>query len=102
MKKWSNQYYRLLYVYVYQITSSSSLAEEITKETLLRAYERSDKLKGEPETGNWMIRTARYLILKEVYSSWERGEDIHEKYDLPDIVDPSAMKSIIEQYEENE
>ena len=50
---------------------------------------------------SWMMRTARYYVVKEIYECWERGEDISTRYCLTGELEPERCKKILKQYEEN-
>lgn len=100
MEKWIKQYFNLVYHYAYYVCSDRSLADRIVDQTFDRMRRDAQKLSELTDVKRWVIETARYFILKEVYSSWERGEDITQKYNSPDTLDPETIRELIVQYEE--
>ena len=100
-QKWIRQYFNLVYNYTcYTCGGDRSLAEKIAEQTFDAAHRNARKLKKVDNVKARILNTARYFILKEVYRSWERGENISEKYNLPDALDPETIQRYIAQYEE--
>ncbi|MCI7097699.1 MAG: hypothetical protein MR966_02075 [Lachnospiraceae bacterium] len=100
MQKWIKQYFSLVYHYAYYVCNDRSLAEKVADRTFEAVHRNIRKFRRTKDVRGWILQTARYFILKEIYSSWERGENIVEKYHSPDTLDPEAIQKIIRQYEE--
>ena len=100
MQKWIKQYYNLVYHYSCYVCNDRSLAEEVADKTFEAVHRNIRKLKKQNDIKGCILQTARYFILKEIYSSWERGENITEKYNSPDTLDPETIQRLIIQYEE--
>lgn len=100
MQKWIKQYFKLVYHYAYYVCNDRSLADRIVDQTFDMMYRNVRELSKSDDVKGWVMDTARYFILKEVYSSWERGEDITQKYNSPDTLDPETIQKLIKQYEE--
>lgn len=98
----AEKYYTLVYKFVYFTCSDSSMAEGIANKTFLQAKEKDNarRLKKMENPGDWFLHTARYLMLKEIYSSWEQGADIREKYHFPEDTDMDNVRRLIGEYEE--
>lgn len=102
MTKWIKQYFNLVYRYAFFVCNDRSLADKIVDRTFDRMQENIQvlKRKSPDEVKGWVLQTARYHILKEVYDSWERGEDLSQKYSSPDTLDPETIRKLMKQYEE--
>lgn len=102
MKKWMKLYFNLVYHYACFVCNDRSLADKIVDQTFDRMCEniRMLKRKSTEDVEEWVLQTTRYFILKEMYCSWERGEDITEKYNSPDTLDPETIRRLMKQYEE--
>lgn len=98
----AEKYYVLVYKFVYFTCSDSSMAERIAGETLLRSGEKSNarRIRKMEHPKDWFLHTARYLMLKEIYSSWEQGENVREKYHLPEETDMENVRKLIKEYEQ--
>ncbi|MGN0292606.1 MAG: sigma factor [Lachnospiraceae bacterium] len=100
MQKWIKQYYNLVYHYAYYVCNDRSLAEKVADKTFEAVHRNIRRLKKRNDAKGCILQTARYFILKEIYSSWERGESITEKYNSPDTLDPETIQRLIRQYED--
>lgn len=99
--EWVKQYYHLVVQYAYYMCKDRDSAEKIANRTFTAAYKKLQKKRRLENPKKWLIETARYYILKEVYNSWERGEDIVRKYELPETVDAERVQILIAHYEED-
>ena len=102
IREWAKEYYHLVYQYAFYICHDRSLAEQVAEQTFLEAYKNVQRIRRSGKPKGWIMQTARYFILKVVYESWKRGENVTEKFMLPEYVDIEMIQSIMKRYEENE
>lgn len=102
INEWIKKYYRLVYQYAYHVCKSSLLAERVAEQTFLKAYEYLQNKRQIDNPDTWFIQAARYYILREVYGSWKRGDDVEEKYKFPEPVNIEKIQTIMTRYEEKD
>ena len=103
MHEWIGSYYVEIYKFVCNSCKNHETAQRVANSTLERAYKYMCKLRhmDNAQQCSWMMRTARYYVVKEIYECWERGEDISTRYCLTGELEPERCKKILKQYEEN-
>ncbi len=103
MHEWIESYYVKIYKFVCNSCKSHETAERVANSTLESAYKYMRKLRhmDNMRQCSWMMRTARYYVVKEIYESWEHGEDINARYRLEGEIDSEQCQKLLKQYEAN-
>ena len=60
------EYANIIYKYVYSLSKSKDIAEEITQETFLIAVENIKKFRGECKISVWLCQIAKHAFLKYI------------------------------------
>ena len=103
MHEWIGSYYVKIYKFVCNSCKNHETAERVANSTLESAYKYMRKLRhmDNMRQCSWMMRTARYYVVKEIYESWEHGEDINARYRLEGEIDSEQCQKLLKQYEAN-
>lgn len=103
MHEWIESYYVKIYKFVCNSCKNHETAERVANSTLESAYKYMRKLRhmDNMRQCSWMMRTARYYVVKEIYESWEHGEDINARYRLEGEIDSEQCQKLLKQYEAN-
>lgn len=59
---------RIVYHFLYSMCKDEALAEELTQETFLRAFQRIDSYDGSCKLSTWLCQIAKHLL----YQTWEK------------------------------
>lgn len=59
---------RIVYHFLYTMCKNETLAEELTQETFLRAFQRMDRYDGTCKLSTWLCQIAKHLL----YQTWEK------------------------------
>ena len=70
-----NQYFKDVYCYVFSLSRSQSVAEEVTKETFFRALKKIDSFRGDCDIRIWLCQIAK----NEYFRMRERGRRFTEE-----------------------
>lgn len=101
MHRWVECYYSKIYKFVWNLCGNRETAEHAAESTFELAYQSMRKLcrMDEAQRFSWMIHTARYYVVKEIYEYWEQGENLEVRYHLAGEIDPEQCRKILEEYE---
>lgn len=82
-----DHYYRFIYKFIYAMAGEQSLAEELTQETFLKAYQSIQSLRDEAKLRTWLCGIAKNVVYKSSRSRGRRiksSDDEFESLDVPD------------------
>ncbi len=85
------KYAKELYVYIYNLCRSETLAEDILQETMLKAVMSIDRFKGECSLKTYLCRIARNIWLNHVKKAENRNISLDE------TAEPVSWESVEEQ-----
>lgn len=66
-----NEYFQTVYKYLYSLTHSADLSEELTQETFYQALKTYNKFRGDSKVSVWLCQIAKHLWYRE-YSKRNR------------------------------
>ncbi|MFH5834982.1 RNA polymerase sigma factor [Proteiniclasticum sp. C24MP] len=92
LEKLYRDYFETVYKYLFSITRSRDLSEELTQETFYQAMKTYDSFRGDAKVSVWLCQIAKHLWYKEYKRSGSHTSDSLE--DLSDLI-PS--ESTVEQ-----
>ena len=65
IEKLYNDYFQLVFKYLFCMTGNSDLSEELTQETFYQAMKTYDRFRGDSKVSTWLCQIAKNLWLKE-------------------------------------
>lgn len=68
MEELYNQYSRIVYHFLYTMCKDNNLAEELTQETFLRAFESLERYDGSCKISTWLCQIAKHVL----YQYWTK------------------------------
>lgn len=71
MEELYNEYFQTVYKYLFSLTHSADLSEELTQETFYQALKTYDNFRGDSKVSVWLCQIAKHLWYKE-YSKRNR------------------------------
>lgn len=84
-------YFRSVYHYVWRLSGSEQLAEEITSETFLKAMGAIDRFRGDCDVRVWLCQ-----IAKNIYFSDRKRPKAAPSLDAPDFPELAAREPALE------
>ena len=78
-------YFKSVYHYIWQLSGSEQLAEELTSETFFKAMGAIDRFRGDCDLRVWLCQ-----IAKNAYFSYCRRHKAAPSLDAPDLPEPAA------------
>ena len=78
-----NEYFKVVYRYLFCLTQNSDKAEELTQETFYRAVQKIDKFEGNCKISSWLCQIAKNLYLDELKKE-KRKTELNEEIDIID------------------
>lgn len=87
-----NENSKIVYGFLLSYTKDTSLSEELTQETFLRAIKSIHKYNGECKISVWLCQIAKHLLFQE----WEkRGKKINVSFDESISISTSSTETIV-------
>lgn len=87
------QYYLRIYRYTLNLCKNPSLAEEITQDTLFRAYKSIDSFKGECSISSWLCSIAKNCYFSHLKREKNRRKLYHDEVASFNIEDELLEKA---------
>lgn len=84
-------YFKSVYHYIWQLSGSEQLAEELTSETFFKAMGAIDRFRGDCDLRVWLCQ-----IAKNAYFSYCRRHKAAPSLDAPDLPEPDAGEPPLE------
>lgn len=84
-------YFKSVYHYIWQLSGSDQLAEELTSETFFKAMGAIDRFRGDCDLRVWLCQ-----IAKNAYFSYCRRHKAAPGLDAPDLPEPAAGEPPLE------
>lgn len=78
-----NEYFKVVYRYLFCLTRNTDKAEELTQETFYRAVQKIDKFEGNSKISSWLCQIAKNLYLDELKKE-KRKTELNEEVDIID------------------
>lgn len=78
-----NEYFKVVYRYLFCLTRDSDKAEELTQETFYRAVQKIDTFEGNSKISSWLCKIAKNLYLDELKKE-KRKTELNEEVDIID------------------
>lgn len=78
-----NEYFKVVYRYLFCLTRDSDKAEELTQETFYRAVQKIDTFEGNSKISSWLCKIAKNLYLDELKKE-RRKTELNEEVDIID------------------
>lgn len=92
LEKLYRDYFETVYKYLFSITGSADLSEELTQETFYQAMKTYDSFRGDAKVSVWLCQIAKHLWYKEYKRSSSHTSD-----SLADLSDLIPSESSVEQ-----
>ena len=96
LEKLYRDYFETVYKYLFSITRSRDLSEELTQETFYQAMKTYDSFRGDAKVSVWLCQIAKHLWYKEYKRSGSHTSDSLE--DLSDLIpsESSVEQKVVE------
>lgn len=96
LEKLYRDYFETVYKYLFSITRSRDLSEELTQETFYQAMKTYDSFRGDAKVSVWLCQIAKHLWYKEYKRSSSHTSDSLE--DLSDLIpsESSVEQKVVE------
>lgn len=78
-----NEYFKVVYRYLFCLTRNSDKAEELTQETFYRAVQKIDSFNGNSKISSWLCQIAKNLYLDELKKE-KRKTELNDEVDIID------------------
>ena len=78
-----NEYFKVVYRYLFCLTRDSDKAEELTQETFYRAVQKIDTFEGNSKISSWLCKIAKNIYLDEIKKE-KRKTELNEEVDIID------------------
>lgn len=78
-----NEYFKVVYRYLFCLTRNSDKAEELTQETFYRAVQKIDNFEGNCKISSWLCQIAKNIYLDELKKE-KRKTELNEEVDIID------------------
>jgi len=65
LEKLYNDYFQIVYKYLFSITHDADMSEDLTQETFYQAVKTYDSFRGDSKVSVWLCQIAKYLWYKE-------------------------------------
>lgn len=78
-----NEYFKVVYRYLFCLTRNSDKAEELTQETFYRAVQKIENFEGNCKISSWLCQIAKNIYLDELKKE-KRKTELNEEIDIVD------------------
>lgn len=101
IEKIYNLYFKDVYRYIYSLSKNTSLAEDITQDTFLKALKNIDKFDGSKDIRAWLFTIAKNTLYthykrEKIYTSFEESTEGSTTQDILETVVVKETYSRIE------
>lgn len=94
MEEIYKQNVRIVYHYLYTLCQDEALAEDLTQDTFLRAFQSLERYDGSCKLSTWLCQIGKHLL----YQTWEKKKrEIPVDWEKEAVLLSSAINSDIEQ-----